>query len=275
MAHGFSAVRDQRLDAFAERFAAEGLACLLFDYRHFGDSDGEPRQLLDIRRQLDDWRSAIAFARSLPAVDGAGVALWGTSFSGGHVVALAAEDPGLAAVVSQVPFTDGLSALRAAGPRAASRLTGAGLRDQARALLGRPPFYLPAVGPPGAAAAMTAPEAEPGFRRITGEGSSWRNRYTARVGLRATSYRPYARLRRVACPVLVVVADRDQTTPTEPAIRAAERSPRARLVRYPVGHFEVYTGEWFERAVSEEAAFLVEHLLGRAPTSTAATTAGP
>jgi dienelactone hydrolase len=52
LAHGFSGVRDQRLDAYAERFAQAGLAALVFDYRYFGDSDGEPRQLLDIRRQL-------------------------------------------------------------------------------------------------------------------------------------------------------------------------------------------------------------------------------
>ena len=64
MAHGLSAVRDQRLPAYAERFAAAGLAVLLFDYRHFGASGGEPRQLLDIGRQLDDWRAAIAYART-------------------------------------------------------------------------------------------------------------------------------------------------------------------------------------------------------------------
>ena len=69
MAHGFSGVRDQ-LDAYAERFAAARLACLVFDYRHFGDSDGQKRQLLDIGRQLDDWRAAIAFARSLEELDG-------------------------------------------------------------------------------------------------------------------------------------------------------------------------------------------------------------
>src|SRR3954453_69051 len=69
MAHGFSGVREQRLDAFAERFAAAGLAALVFDYRHFGASEGEPRQLLDIKRQLADWRAAVAYARSLDAID--------------------------------------------------------------------------------------------------------------------------------------------------------------------------------------------------------------
>src|SRR5919112_5604737 len=66
LAHGWSGVREQRLDAYAERFAAEGMVAIVFDYRHFGASEGLPRQLLDIGRQLEDWTAALAFTRSLP-----------------------------------------------------------------------------------------------------------------------------------------------------------------------------------------------------------------
>ena len=104
MAHGFTAVRDQRLTAYAEAFASAGFAVLLFDYRHFGDSEGEPRQLLDVGRQLQDWEAAIATVRDLPDVDPERVALWGTSFGGAHAQATAARDPRIAAVVAQVPF---------------------------------------------------------------------------------------------------------------------------------------------------------------------------
>ena len=90
MGHGLSAVRDQRLPAYAERFAAAGLAALLFDYRHFGASGGEPRQLFDIQRQLEDWRTAIAYARGLDGIERVG--LFGSSFGGGHVLEIAAED---------------------------------------------------------------------------------------------------------------------------------------------------------------------------------------
>src|SRR3954468_15586392 len=88
MGHGLTAVRDQRLPAYAERFAAAGLGVLLFDYRHFGASGGEPRQLLDIGRQLADWRAAVAYARG----QFERVALFGSSFSGGHVLAIGATD---------------------------------------------------------------------------------------------------------------------------------------------------------------------------------------
>ena len=106
-----------------------GLAALVFDYRHFGASSGEPRQLLDITRQLDDWAAAIAFVRSRAEIDPGRVALWGTSFSGGHVIETAARDRQIAAVVAQVPFADGLRNLPSLGLGLALRLIAAGLRN--------------------------------------------------------------------------------------------------------------------------------------------------
>lgn len=58
-AHGFTGTRDQ-LTIYAEAFARAGLAVLTFDYRHFGESEGSPRQIVDIGKQMGDWRSAIA-----------------------------------------------------------------------------------------------------------------------------------------------------------------------------------------------------------------------
>ncbi len=119
---------------------------------------------------------------------------------------------------------------------------------------------MPAVGAPGSFAAMTAPEAQPGFAAITGEGSAWRNEVAARVMLHIAQYRPVARARHVHCPLLVAVCDRDETTPPAPAARMAARAPRGELVRYPIGHFDIYTGADFERAVADQVAFLARHL---------------
>ena len=148
LAHGWTGVREQRLDAFAERFAAEGMAAVVFDYRHFGASGGEPRQLLDIGLQVEDWGAAVGFARGLSFVDADRIALWGTSFSGGHVQKLAADDARIAAVIAQVPFADGLRNLPSWGPLWL-RLTVAGLRDQLGAALGRRRTCWPRSGRPG------------------------------------------------------------------------------------------------------------------------------
>ena len=121
LGHGFGAVKEGGPIRVAERYAEAGFAGLAFDYRHFGESGGEPRQLLDIGRQLDDWRAAIAYARTLDGIDGERIALWGSSFAGGHVIAIAAGDPRVAAVVSQVPYTDGIATLRDARAREHAR----------------------------------------------------------------------------------------------------------------------------------------------------------
>lgn len=262
LAHGWTGIREQRLDAYAERFAAAGMAALVFDYRHFGASGGEPRQLLDVQRQLDDWRAAVAFARRLEGVDPDRIALWGTSFSGGHVMAVVADDPRLAAVVAQVPFADGLGNLLRLGRLHALRLTREGLRDQLRARRGRPPHTIASVGPPGSLAVMNTPDAEPGFRSLTPTGVEWPNEAAARICLRVSGYRPGRRAGDVRCPILFAIADDDLITPPEFAERAASLAPRAEVRRYPGGHFDVYSGELFERVVADQVEFLSRHLLG-------------
>jgi uncharacterized protein len=262
LAHGWTGVREQRLDAFAERFAGAGLAALVFDYRHFGASGGEPRSLLDIRRQLADWRAAVAYVRGLEGIEPRRIGLWGSSFSGGHVIEVAARDPRAAAVVAQVPFVDGLASLRRLGPRQALRLTLEGLRDQAGALAGRPPHMLASVGPPGSTAVMSSPDAEPGFRALNPPGLAWPNEAAARVALRVGAYRPTRKAARVRCPILFALADDDVITPPDLAAKAAARAPRAEVRRYPGGHFDPYVGELFERVVADETEFLVRHLGG-------------
>lgn len=258
LAHGFSATREDGLAAYADAFQAAGLAALVFDYRYFGDSTGEPRQLVDIRAQREDYVAAIAFVRGLPGVDPARIALWGTSFSGGHVVAVARRDGRVAAVVAQAPFTDGLSIVRVTPKGNLLRATLLGARDQLAAWRGRAPVLMPAVGAPGTFAAMTAPEAEPGFRGVVPPQSKWRNEFTARTMLRLAAERPAAAAKRLAMPLLICACDRDETTPPGPAVKAAQQAPRGELKRYPYGHFDIYHDE---QARIDQVEFLSRHLV--------------
>ncbi len=232
LGHGFGAVKEGGPIRSAERFAAEGYAGFAFDYRHFGESGGEPRQLIDIKRQHEDWRSAIAFARSLDGVDPERIALWGSSFSGGHVLEIAASDPRIKAVISQAPFIDGLATLKTLGPAAAARMTGSALADLASDALGRGPRTMPLVGPPGSNAAMTSPDADPGYRSIYDDGFEWQNEFVSRVALRLGLYRPGQRARDLHCPLLVQVCSDDAITPPGPAIDAAGQAPKGELAVY-------------------------------------------
>jgi len=240
MAHGFSATRDDGLPAYAEAFCAAGYAVVLFDYRHFGASSGRPRQLLDIGRQQDDYRAVIDWARHAQGVDPDRIVLWGTSFSGGHVIAVAATDPRIAAVISQAHYTDSVPVIRRMPPRNLARAVAAALRDAAGALTGRAPVLISAAGAPGTFAAMTEADALQGFTAIVSPESLWRNEIAARVMLTMPLFRPVRLVDRLQMPVLFCVCDADTTTPPESTYKAAGRAPRGQLRCYPYGHFAIY-----------------------------------
>jgi dienelactone hydrolase len=260
---GLGGVREMRLDAFSERFAAAGFAALAFDYRHFGASGGTPRQLLDIGRQLEDWAAAIAFARKLDGIDGTKVALWGTSFGGGHVIEAAARDRRVAAVVSQCPFTDGLASLRALGLRSNAQVVALAAADEVVRLARRPPVHAKLIGPPGSAALMTAPDAEPGYRAIMPPDSSFVNGVAARFALHVGLYRPGRSAAKVTCPILFCVCEHDSVAPSGPTLKYAAQAPRGEIHTYPTGHFDIYVGDDFEQAVADQTEFLTRHLLPR------------
>jgi uncharacterized protein len=263
LANGLGGTVDSGLLPFAERFAAAGIDALAFDYRHFGLSDGEPRQLLSIPCQLEDYAAAISYARSLEGVDPDRIVVWGSSYAGGHVVAVAVADGHVAAAISQVPAMDGAVALlnlaRYAGLGHLARCVFAGVRDVAASLRGRPPVMVPLVGPPGTIGAMTSPDAEPGYRAIAGP--SWRNEMAARIFLWAGSYRPGLQADRLPCPILVQIADHDAVAPVKAAQDAAWRATgRAEVHTYPIGHFDIYVGEPFEQAIADQLHFLRRHV---------------
>lgn len=264
LAHGFGGIKEMRLWAYAERFAAIGIAALVFDYRHFGSSTGQPRGLVDAARQQQDWAAAIAHARGQAGVDADRVALWGTSFSGGQVVIAAAADPRIAAVIAHVPFADGLAALAAMPPTHGLRLVYAGLLDALGSRLGRRPVMLKAAGLPGDnRAVMTTPDAYPGMMRLLPPEAQFENAVCARVALQVGRIRPIRHAAKVTCPMLVQVMDHDEVTPPAAAAAMASRAPAGELRAYPGGHFDPYDGPLFERLVSDQVAFLARHLMGR------------
>jgi quorum-quenching protein AidA len=260
MAHGLGAVRTMRLDAYAERFSAAGYACLVFDYRNFGDSEGQPRQLLDIDMQLADWAAAMAYARTLPGIDHNRISLWGTSFGGGHVIATAARLPGIAAAVAQCPFTDGVASARTLSPLITARITARAVHDIVGARLGKPPVMVATVGKPGEVALMNAPDAYPGYLELIPEGVELPNEVAARIGLKIITYRPGRLAAKVSCPILFCVCETDSVAPAVPTLRYAAKAPRGEVRMYPEGHFAIYVDDAFERVVADQLAFLDKHL---------------
>ncbi|WP_067506190.1 alpha/beta hydrolase [Actinoplanes sp. TFC3] len=265
MAHGLGLTRHAGLERYAARFCNDGVAVLLFDYRGFGDSDGRPRRVVDVGAQLADWRAAVAHARSLPWVDERRVAVWGSSFSGGDALRLAAEDSTLAAAVAQCPFTDGLASALALGAGGFLRLVPALTADLLRAVTRRAPELVAAAADPGTPALMVAGNARAGYLSLTApDGSAPENLLAARSGLAVLGYRPGASARRIKIPLLVHVCLDDAVAPAPATRKHVARVPGAEVIEVPAGHFDIYHGALYENTVERQAAFL-RRILWRRP----------
>lgn len=260
MAHGLGGTRKMRLTAFAERFVKEGYACLVFDYRYYGDSDGKPRQLLDIQCQLEDWKAAIRYARSLPNIDASHIVLWGSSFSGGHVLATAAQDANICAVISQCPFTDGLASSMAMNPITSSKLTALAIRDRIGATLGQKTVMVKLAGHPNETALMTAPDDYAGILSLTQDIPDYKNYVAARFALDIIRYYPGRKTSKIKAPVLFCICENDTVAPAKTTLRHANRTPQKELKTYSYGHFEIYTGDAFEHVVKDQIDFLKRHV---------------
>ncbi|MCP4669505.1 MAG: alpha/beta hydrolase [Deltaproteobacteria bacterium] len=263
MGHGFGGTKDAGLAAYATRFQAAGFAVLVFDYRHFGESGGQPRQLIWIPYQLEDWSAAIQYARGLKQIDPAKIALWGTSFSGGHVIVTAAKDHDIACVSAQCPGLDGHAAgekfFKREGIGYLLRMMMHGQRDMVRSWFGLSAHKIPLVGKPGSIAFMTTPDAYENFGKLLPE--NFINEACARIMLRGDKYRPVKHAKNVQCPVLLQICDNDSLLPKSSADEAEkELGKYAEVKHYPIGHFDIYIGENFEKAVRDQLAFFKKHL---------------
>ena len=264
MAHGFSAVKEMYLDRFAEAFAQAGLASLVFDNRNFGASDGEPRQEIDPWQQVRDYRDAITYAETLAETDPERIGVWGSSYSGGHVLVVGAIDRRVRCVVSQVPLISGHANAR----RLIRSDFIAGLQkmfddDRRNRMQGKPPAMLPVVSenPAGPAALPTADSWA--FFTQTGRdrAPAWRNEVTLRSVEMFTEYEPGSYIGFISpTPLMMVVALGDHLTVADEALAAYERAlePK-RLVMLPSGHFDAYVAG-FDLAAGAATEWFTQHL---------------
>ncbi|MFN8454477.1 MAG: alpha/beta fold hydrolase [Anaerolineae bacterium] len=267
MAHGFSAVKEMYLDKFAEVFAAAGFVVLVYDNRNLGASDGEPRQEIDPWSQIRDYRDAITFAGSLPEVDKSRIGIWGSSYSGAHVLVVGAIDRRVKCVASQVPVIKGLENAR--------RLVRADIWGPVRQMFaadrearyaGKPPAMIPVVSPPDKpleACALPTPDSWQWFTDTHKlRAPAWKNEVTLRSVEMFHEYEPGVYLPNISpTPLLMVIANEDHLTVADLALAGYEeaREPK-KLVILKGGHFGAYV-ETFEESSSAARDWFVQHLL--------------
>ena len=264
MAHGFSAVKEMYLDKFAEHFAQNGMASLVFDNRNFGASDGAVRQEIDPWQQIRDFRDAITFAETLPQTDADRIGVWGSSYSGAHVIVVGAIDRRVKCVSSQVPLISGHeNARRLIRSDFIEGFQKALEADRRARYRGETPAMVPVVAQnPLDPSALPTPDSWVWFTETHKlRAPSWRNEVTLRSVEMFMDYEPGAYLSFVSpTPLQIVVATGDVLTVADQAIAGYEKAlhPK-RLVCLKGGHFDAYVAG-FEQASTAASSWFKEHL---------------
>ena len=262
MAHGFGGTRDVTLPAFAEHFAREGIAALVFDYRSFGASGGAPRQLVDPWKHLEDWRAALAFVRVQTQLDGARVALWGTSLGGGLALVTGASEANVRAVVAQVPQIDANMEGEATFPGVfwAIRLLFTGWGSMASEALGFGEWTIPAIAKSDGFGMIVDDRAYEASARGTPPGSTYRNEIVAHSIFTFDDYNPAVQASAIKASVLLIAARKDRFAPFAAAEAFAKAHANVTLAEIEGDHFDVYAPPRSTEAAALAARFLKEHL---------------
>jgi hypothetical protein len=270
MAGGWCYVKELVQPHYAERFEREGLAVLLFDYRNFGASDGARRQHIDPVAQVEDYKNAISFAETLPEVDAERIGVWGLSYSGGHVLIVAATDPRVKCVSSQIPVVDGYRNMRRVhGTLGFRRFEEAILADRRRRFRDGDEGYLPHAAADNVAEVSTwpFPETYETFKELKArEAPAYENRSTIESAELLMSYSVWPFVPRILdTPTLVIVAERDDLTLWDLEIEAYNALPTAKKRLVTIGdstHMTLYSDRSLLAQASEAStAWFAEHLL--------------
>ncbi|UOR01313.1 alpha/beta hydrolase [Leucobacter allii] len=233
MAGGWCYVKEIVQPHYAQMFADHGIAAILFDYRNFGDSDGGRRQHIDPQMQIEDYRNAISFAETLDVVDADRIGSWGLSYSGGHALVLAAIDPRVRCTVSQIPVIDGHLNMRLANGTVGFRRLEAAILEARRTRFATgedtyfPHFTLDVEQEISAWPNADGYELFEGFRKTVAPNYSLDATAESVELLMQYDVRPFAR-RIVDTPTLVIVAENDDITLWDEAMRVFAEIPTAK-----------------------------------------------
>ena len=268
MAGGWCYVKEVVMPHYADYILEQGLAVLLFDYRRLGSSDGLPRQHLNPWDQIEDYKNAISFLETRPEVDPQRIGIWGISYSGGHVLIVAASDPRVRCIVSNIPVVDGYQNMRRVhGERRFAELQRAIAADRQRRY--RDPAdrgYMPmsALDPETTLCSWPFPDIFPVFDRIKQtEAPLHEHRNTVESVELLLSYSVAPFLPRLLnIPTLMIVAENDDKTLWDLEIECFHRipCPEKKLCLLPdISHMSLYSnlshlqiagegaGEWLRR----------------------------
>jgi uncharacterized protein len=266
---GFTGTSDWILPDFAKRFAEAGFAAYIFDYRYFGKSEGEPRYIVNLKKQRTDLQNALKMIRKHESIDVKKIILWGTSLGGSHAVQAASQDADIAAVIGNVP---GIDVIKGANTMAKAKAANASkwdifvasvkllvaiLSDIIRNFFGLSPRYLKVYGKAGEAVITDLAQAER-FKLVEAKSTLWKNKVAARSLLQLPIYKE-GTIERIKSPIFVAIATKDIEANPEYLKAKFSKASNVEIREYPCDHFSLYHGKGFEEAVEDQISFLKKY----------------
>ena len=257
LAHGFCGVKELFLPAYAERLARAGFVGLAFDYRGFGESEGERGRLVPYE-QMADIRNAITFLRTLPEVNADAIGLWGTSFGGANVLRVAAIDRRVKALVAQLTFASGARMVTdGKSDEQRQQLEGTLRKALEREVTKNRPLRVPPDQ------LITDEDSKAFFPQIAHDFPALADtRIPVSLLGHIMEHNPEDEVDKIACPVLIIAAGADVVVPpSESQVLFDRIRSQKRLIVLPeCRHYSAYSGEAFETGISEILTWFSTHL---------------
>lgn len=235
LSHGFGAVKEMALDRYADAFCAAGFVCLVYDHRNTGSSGGSPRGEIDPWQQISDMRDAITYVGGRREVDADRIGLWGTSFSGGHSLVVAATDQRVKCVVAVVPTISGHeNTIRAMTTEGYAAFVQEVNEERTARQRGEAPRMIP-----------ISKEGDESYEwsRIAGAGTTYVNACTMLSRAFRAAYEPGSYIAAISpTPLLLALTTHDTKCLTDLQLEAySEANEPKRLEMFPGGHYAPYT----------------------------------
>lgn len=258
LCHGFCGIREILLPQFAEVFTQAGFVTITFDYRGFGDSEGERGRLIP-EMQIDDIVTVINWAKEQPFIDEERVGLWGTSLGGGHVFGAAVKGGGVKCIVSQLAFADGEKNIthHMSSEEKKEFISTLEKLDAVKKASGREKFV-------SITRVLNDNESKKFFEENRTQYPDMDIKIPFLTVKEMLDYKPVQYAAQVTCPSLIVVAEKDTVNPKEQGIELYNSVMHEDKQLYFVNnarHYDTYSGEYFDEISAVETEWFKYYLL--------------
>lgn len=255
LCHGFCGVKELLIPAYANYFAEQGYAALTFDYRGFGESEGEPGRLIPAL-QVEDIQAAISYSCELTNIDAKRIALWGTSFGGANAILATAKDTRVKCLLTQLTFADGERVItKSMSEEDRSRFNQSIQKMQdKKAATGRE-LMVPI------SKVLTDEQSIAFYNAHCDQYPALKIKIPFLTVAETLTHKPEQFISDIRAPILIVAAENDSVNPLTESQRLYDLAPEPKKLHIEKGatHYELYTGEHFERVAKLQLSWLQEY----------------